>query len=59
MGGFVADVTLVVSGHLFVDAESEEEATNRVMDGHYALSDVCIHGVDWEIDFMREASVVG
>jgi len=53
---FKADVTLHIHGSLTIDAENETEATNKIMDGHYALSDITIHHDEWEIDFMQEVN---
>lgn len=54
MAKFKADVTISIHGHLTVEADSEGDATNKIMDGHYALSDITIDSDDWEVDFMNQ-----
>jgi len=39
MPRYKADVTLHIHGSLTVEAKDETEATNKIVDGHYALSD--------------------
>jgi len=54
MPRYKADVTLHIHGSLTVEAKDETEATNKIVDGHYALSDINIHDDEWEIDWMEE-----
>jgi len=56
MPKYRADVTLHIHGSLTVEAEDETEATNKIMDGFYALSDITIHDDEWEIDWMEEVN---
>jgi len=56
MPRYKADVTLHIHGSLTVEAKDETEATNKIVDGLYALSDITIHSDEWEIDWIEEVN---
>lgn len=54
MAKFKVDAVLHITGHMTIEANDENQATNDIMDGKYALSDLTIDGTEWEINDMQE-----